>query len=135
MESNNIIIFPKENKTLQSNAMTIEEVDNKTEEIHQRMDMLKYLHIQETIGMVTQTLFNQLEVAGFCIDEEDESKYKDGAFIVEALRSYLCKYYDIYHPFQQISESIFSPDKEDIGALKIADSINLDLKNINESIV
>ena len=73
-------------------------------------------------------IFNQLDLAGFDISDEETMDIKDGAFLVESLRSIMCKYYGMYHPFQQISQNVFFPDQEEIGALKIADSINLNLK-------
>ena len=59
---------------------------------------------------------------------------KDGAFIVESLRAIMCKYYGIYHPFQQIAEKVFSENTEELGTLKIVDSLNLDLsKEVQEN--
>lgn len=120
MSSNNIISFPKPyigpTQTLSG------------EEITRKMDMMKLYHIQETIANIAPMIFNQLDLAGFDISDEETMDIKDGAFLVEALRSIMCKYYGMYHPFQQISQNVFFPDQEEIGALKIADSINLNLK-------
>lgn len=118
--SNNVISFPKPyigpTPTLSG------------EEINRKMDMMKLYHIQETIANIAPMIFNQLDLAGFDISDEEVMDIKDGAFLVEALRSIMCKYYGMYHPFQQISQNVFFPDQEEIGALKIADSINLNLK-------
>jgi hypothetical protein len=119
--SNNVIQFPKAN-IRHGEVIAIED-------IARNVEMMKLYHIQETIANLAPIVFNQLEVAGFGISDEDTTDIKDGAFIIESLRSLMCKYYDIYHPFQQIAESVFSPDDEEEGALKIADSINLELKN------
>jgi hypothetical protein len=119
--SNNVILFPKQS-AIKSEELVIEDIANKVE-------MMKLYHIQETIANLAPIIFNQLEVAGFTLsDDEVDEDIKDGAFIIEALRSYMCKYYDIYHPFQQISENVFSPDNEEVGALRIADSLCLELK-------
>ena len=119
-DSNNIISFPRPYIGPKN------ELDSA--EIARNLEMMKHYHIQETIANITPIVFAQLEVAGFDISDEDTFDVKDGAFLVESLRSMLCKYYGMYHPFQQISENVFFPDKEEIGALKIADSINLNLK-------
>lgn len=119
--SNNVIQFPKTN-IRQSEIVDIEDITRNVE-------MMKLYHIQETIANLAPIVFNQLEIAGFGISDEETTDIKDGAFIIESLRSLMCKYYDIYHPFQQIAESVFSPDDEEEGALRIADSINLELKN------
>lgn len=118
--SNNVISFPKPyiGPTPILNG----------EEITRKMDMMKLYHIQETIANIAPMIFNQLDLAGFDISDEETMDIKDGAFLVEALRSIMCKYYGMYHPFQQISQNVFFPDQEEIGALKIADSINLNLK-------
>lgn len=125
MDSNNIISFPKPYIGPKS---TID-----TEEITRNLEMMKHYHIQETIMNIAPMIFNQLDVAGFDFSDEEAIDIKDGAFVVESLRSIMCKHYGLYHPFQQLSENVFFPDKEEIGALKIADSINISLKN-NETI-
>lgn len=120
--SNNIIQFPKANLRAPVEEIVLEEITRNVESV-------KHYHIQETIANLAPIIFNTLEVAGFGISDDDTTDIKDGAFIIESLRSLMCKYYDIYHPFQQIAENVFSPDKEEVGALRIADSLNLELKN------
>ncbi len=117
--TDNVVRFPK--------TSTRKEPD--LEEIQANLEMMKLYHIQETIQILVPIVFTQLGIAGFDLDEdEDVEELKDGAFLLEALRSIMCKHYGIYHPFQEVAESIFSPDKEDIGALKIADSLQIDFK-------
>jgi hypothetical protein len=71
-------------------------------------------------------IFNQLEVAGFIFDE-DELGVKDGAFIIESIRSLLCKHYGIYHPFQRIVDVALLEDVENINMLKVAEMISVNL--------
>lgn len=120
MESNNIILFPKTNQNIQH----VPEI----EEIKQNLDMMKHYHIQETIGTLAPIIFNQLEISGFYNTEDEDNDIKDGAFLIESLRSIMCKFYGIYHPFQEIAENVFSPDAEEAGTLRIADSLNVQLK-------
>lgn len=115
------MIFPKKNL----NAKALKDI----EEIEHNMEMMKHYHIQETIATIAPLIFNQLEVAGFHVTEDNDKDIKDGAFIVESLRSIMCKYYGIYHPFQQIAENVFSQPKDEIGALKIVDELNVNLKD------
>jgi hypothetical protein len=119
-KANNVVSFPKQNN--RSKDKSIEEVQN-------NINMVRHYHIQETIASIAPIIFNQLEVAGFVLseDDEDEENLKDGAFLVESLRSIMCKYYGIYHPFQQIAESVFIPDDEEDGALRIVETLNLAL--------
>ena len=63
------------------------------------------------------------------VEEEDDDNLRDGAFIVESLRSFMCKHYGIYHPFQKITDNVFEEDLSDEGNLKIVDSICLELKD------
>lgn len=122
----NVIKFPKPYIGPKSEILTMEEIE-------ENLDMMKHYHIQETIANMAPMIFNQLELAGFPVSEED-TDIKDGAFVVEALRSIMCKHYDMYHPFQQISKNVFSPDDEELGALKIADSLNIELKKSETAI-
>jgi len=117
VNSNNVISFPK--PYIGPKA----EIDS--EEITRNLDMMKHFHIQETITNIAPMIFNQLDIAGFDITDEESIDIKDGAFIIESIRSVMCKRYGLYHPFQQISDNIFIPDNEEPGALKIVDSLNL----------
>jgi hypothetical protein len=63
------------------------------------------------------------------MNEEMEKDIKNGAFMVEALRSLLCKYYSMNHPFQEIAENVFVEDGE--GGYTIADTLVLELKKGN----
>lgn len=122
MDSNNVVLFPKSYSGPKGETLTIENVSK-------NIDMMKHFHIQETISTIAPMIFNQLDLAGFDFSDEETSDVKDGAFIIEALRSMMCKHHGIYHPFQLISENVFFPDSEEIGSLKIVDSLNIELKN------
>ena len=90
-----------------------------------------YSNQDPEIRYLSTNIFNQLDIAGFGLDDEDEedNDVKDGAFIIEALRSYMCKYYGIYHPFQKIAENIFEPKEDDEeGSYRIVDELSLNLK-------
>jgi hypothetical protein len=117
-------VFPKHNPK-------VSDPKNKTfEEIQNNIIMARHYHIQETIGNIAPLIFNQLEVSGFSFPEEtDDEDIKEGAFLIESLRSMLCRYYDIYHPFQRIANKVFIPDEEEEGSLRIVDSLKLNLKN------
>lgn len=129
MVSNNVVQFPKI-----YNGPKDEE--SFREQISLNIDMMKHYHIQETIATITPMIFTQLEIAGFPLGDEESGELvdiKDGALIIESLRSIMCKQYEIYHPFQKIADNIFSPDDEEEGALKISESINIQLKQQSET--
>ena len=117
--NNNIIVFPKNN--IQS--LTIET----KEDVDENIDNVKHYHIDETISMIAPYIFRQAENAGFNLCE-DETTLKDGAFIIESIRSFLYKSHNLYHPFQVIAETVFSDEQDDEGTLRIADSLNVELK-------
>lgn len=122
--SNNIIMFPR--KYTGPEPLTPEEIEESN-------DMMKYYHIQETISHLVPIIFNNLDIAGFYDDmdeEEDIDDLKEGAFVVEALRALMCKHYGLYHPFQDIWENVFTPSRTKYGEpmLKIVDELNVSLR-------
>lgn len=119
--ANNIVAFPKKSSSRET-------PQQKLEEIQQSVDLMRHYHIQETISHLTPIIFNQLDVAGFGLSEDGDDDIKDGALIVEALRSYMLKYYDMFHPFQIVAENIFVPDDSQEDALKIAEELSVELK-------
>jgi hypothetical protein len=122
--SNNVIVFPK------NNPKVSDPKDPSFEDVQNNINMAKHYHIQETIANIAPLIFNQLEVSGFNFpDDEDEDDIKEGAFIVESLRSMMCRYYGMYHPFQRIADNIFVPDEEDDTTLRIVDELVINLKN------
>jgi hypothetical protein len=121
MNSNNVVQFPKKYEGPRVNGLS-------AEDIQENVNMMKLFHIQETIANLAPIVFNQLEISGFdLIDEEDTFAIKDGALIVESIRSMLCKHYGIFHPFQPLSEAVFEDDPEEEGTLKIVDNLNIEM--------
>jgi hypothetical protein len=122
--SNNVVNFPKGKNA--NKDITLEDIQH-------NMEMMRHYHIQETIQNLVPMIFNQLDIAGFGLIEDDiDIDVKDGALIVEALRSLMLKHYDMHHPFQQVAESIFVPHPKEEGAFKIVDKLELELLPINE---
>lgn len=125
MNSNNVVSFPKGKNA--SKSITLQDIQH-------NMDMMRHYHIQETIQNLVPMIFNQLDIAGFGLIEEDvDHDVKDGALIVEALRSLMLKHYDMHHPFQQVAEAIFVSHPKEEGAFKIVDKLELELQPIDET--
>jgi hypothetical protein len=125
MNSNNVVVFPKENKNIKK-IISIEEINKNVEQ-------MSLFHIQETIASLVPIIFTQLDIAGFSpTDEQIEEDIKDGAFLVEALRSIMCKHYGIYHPFQKLADGVFQDHPDEDGVLKIVDVIAMDLSENKE---
>lgn len=60
--SNNVVTFPK-TKIPSNMPTTIEEIED-------NMDMIRQIHIQETIETVMPILFDQISIAGFQPDRK-----------------------------------------------------------------
>jgi len=97
--ANNVILFPSKNNKY-NGPQTIEEVD-------ESVNMVKQFHIQETIETIVPSLFDQLNIAGFMPDEDDEEVLKHSAMVVESIRSLLCMIRGINHPLQLIADNLF----------------------------
>ncbi len=104
---------------------------NQAVDIKENIEMLRAVHIEETIASMAPAIFSHLEIAGFFIPEDDDM-YKDGTMIIESIRSLMLKLYGESHPFQKIAEEIFQIDEKtgDVGFVK--DSIIIDLKIEND---
>jgi len=121
----NVVQFPKFNP-----RVTLNETD-----IEDRVSSLKHHHINQTLDALMPLLFSQLDVAGFdfSVDDEEVDPYiKDGAFLVEAVRSLLCKYYGIFHPFNIIAEEVYTRENTEPGTLRVVDHLNVRLRDANE---
>ena len=117
----NVIQFPVKNK--QAAAILSKE------KIATDVNMIKFNHINETLSTLIPKLFNDMSLAGFdLIPEVDEIdiNIKDSAMVVESIRSLLCKYYDIKHPIQQISDSFFVEEEQ--GVMTIAKNLDLEFE-------
>jgi hypothetical protein len=122
-QSNNVVLFPKAIHRVDPNSP----VPSK-QEVNENIDQNKQYHIQETINFLTPILFSHLNIAGFSPDGEDEFSVKEGAFIVEAIRSHMFSHYGLKHPFQKIVDKVFVKEEGDAeGVLTIARDIKVSL--------
>ena len=123
----NVIQFPSKNRAPSKDEPT-------REEVVLNVSKIKYGHIHETLETVIPMLLRNMELAGFdIIPEEDEEDpcVKDTALIVEAIRSLMCKFYDIDHPFQELSESLFNRNKD--GTFALSKRLDLDFSKFEET--
>lgn len=106
------------------------------EEIKVQAQNMRHVWVNEMTEVMISTLVQQMEAGGFHI--MDDLHDKDFGFLIETVRSSLCKTIDLYHPFQKVAENIMDhhPDME--GVLVIADSIAIkfdDEKNASDDAV
>lgn len=113
--SNNVIQFP--GKSTRHPPLTLEEVE-------ENLDLVRQIHIQETLELVVPKLFESFSVAGFGGEDESDEYLKHGAMVVEAARSFLCKVSGIHHPLQLIAENMFE-QIDDEGNLEVSDKVKI----------
>ncbi len=113
-QANNVVLFPTRNNKY-NGPQTIEEVD-------ESMDMVKQFHIQETIETIIPSLFDQLHIAGFQPDEDDDDILKHSAMVVESIRSLLCMLKGIDHPLQLIADNLFIQTSD---GLAVSDKVKI----------
>jgi hypothetical protein len=126
MNANNIVLFPQRDNPRNIMPQSIEEVI-------ENMDDVKHVHIQESLENMMPMLFDRLSLAGFNLDDEDDTIAKHGALVVESVRSFLCKIYGMEHPLQIIANNLFETDGD--GNLSIAENIRITItdKTDNET--
>lgn len=116
-----IITFPVKNTRISPNPPANEE------DVMAGVDTMKLVHVNETLMAISQMLFERLYAAGFDFsDFKTDKELKYGSFLIESLHSLLCKYYDVYHPFQDVAEKIFvKAEDSEFNEFTIADSIHM----------
>ena len=124
--SNNVIAFPKFR-----NSTTPPSV----EEIYTNLNVLKQLHVDETMYLVSTMLLEQLAIAGFDYSAEDEGfAAKETIFFLEALQALLMKKYDLTHPFHEIANKLFmTNDDKTINMREDIKEVISDMKGENIS--
>jgi hypothetical protein len=117
--ANNILHFPNDRVKSSSHLPT----PTSFEEVGDKVDDFKNFHIQEAIETIIPILFNQIHILGFEPSEDESDYVKDGALLVEAMRSFMCKLYNIHHPLQLVASSLFE-EHEDEGFV-ISDRVKI----------
>lgn len=117
--ANNILQFPIDRVKSLSHLPS----PSSKEEVDEKVDEFKNFHIQEAIETIVPVLFNQIQILGFEPSDDENEYVKDGAFLVEAIRSFMCKLYDIHHPLQLIASSLFEEDAD--GGFVISDRVKI----------
>lgn len=104
-DKSNIIYFPKE-KLINESFVDEEYLSSNVLEV-------KINHINELLSVIVPILFNNIENGCFPnFDVNEDSDIKDVNLVVESIRSLICKYYNISHPFQELSENLFEKELE-----------------------
>lgn len=78
------------------------------EEVQSNLDVIRQIHVEETMNLIVGVIFDNLSLAGFNFDPDDEDTIKDVALFLESLRSLLSKNNSVEHPFQQLANELFA---------------------------
>ena len=81
------------------------------EEVQSNLETIRQVHIEEAMNLVATVVFDNLLLAGFSFDPDDDSMIKDVALMLESLRSLLSKYHNLEHPFHRVANEIFALQK------------------------
>jgi hypothetical protein len=118
--SNNVIQFPsfiKAQDKIPTNEVISTGINN-----------IKVNHINETLEILIPLVFNNIDLSGFDVigEEYNTLNIKNGAMIIESIRSILCYHYGIHHPFQDLADGLFEQNEE--GEFKIKQNLTLQIK-------
>ena len=86
--SNNVLMFPEDRMKKDSSPQTIEDVEEK-------VDDFKRIHIQDSLETLIPLLFNQIHILGFEPSDDESTYIKEGSLVVESIRSFMSKIYEI----------------------------------------
>lgn len=96
----NVIKFPVKNKRLP-------DLDTFKKQMQDAFDNNKIHrgHAEEATELFATIFLEHLAIAGY--DVSDPKTFKELALVLEGIKSYLFKYYGVYHPLQIVSEKTF----------------------------
>lgn len=120
-KESNIVIFPGLSKNRPPQSL---------EEICRIVELAKTTRIEEVTEVVIVNLFENLFENAFDFTERQDTN-KDMAFLIEALKSMLCRHDGLDHPFQDVAEKFFSTDENgDLTFMETASSNEIQVVEI-----
>jgi len=99
----NVVHFPKEKRGGPPQNL---------EEVQSNIEAVRHLHVEETVSLLAGVIFDNLALAGFNFTPDNTSYTKDVALAFEALKSMLYKYHGMDYPMQEISDKLFTLQKD-----------------------
>lgn len=117
MGSNNILVFPDRFGNRAAPP------PSSPEQVEESVQAIREHHVESALMELIPLLFEGAAAAGF--EPEDEfAMLKDGALVVEALRSFMLKIHGINHPLQLIANAMFTQTDDD-GTLEVTDNVKV----------
>lgn len=95
----NVVQFPKEKRGSPPQSM---------DEVHDNLENVRHVHVDETMAIIAEVIFDNLSLSGFNFTPEDETYVKDVALAFEAITSMLYKYHSMDYPLQIVADQLFT---------------------------
>lgn len=95
----NVVQFPKEKRGSPPQSM---------DEVHDNLENVRHVHVEETMAIIAEVIFDNLSLSGFNFTPEDETYVKDVALAFEAITSMLYKYHSMDYPLQIVADQLFT---------------------------
>ena len=95
----NVVQFPKEKRGSPPQSMN---------EVHDNLENVRHVHVDETMAIIAEVIFDNLSLSGFNFTPEDETYVKDVALAFEAITSMLYKYHSMDYPLQIVADQLFT---------------------------
>lgn len=97
--SDNVVQFPREKRG--GPPQNLDEVKN-------NLETVRHIHVEETLSLLAGVMFDNLALAGFNFNPDDNSYTKDVALTFEAMKSMMYKYHNMEYPMQDIADELFT---------------------------
>jgi hypothetical protein len=78
------------------------------DEVHDNLENVRHVHVDETMAIIAEVIFDNLSLSGFNFTPEDETYVKDVALAFEAITSMLYKYHSMDYPLQIVADQLFT---------------------------
>lgn len=90
------------------------------EEIKANVELVRQMYVNDVTETLLTVMVQQMVAGGFNVDAEEHNK--DFGFLIETVRSTLCKAMGFYHPFQDIASELMQ-EIDESGILGISDEV------------
>lgn len=126
---------PKESNIIMFPGMTRNRPPQSLEEICRNVELAKTTRIEEVTEIVIVNMFEDLFNNAFDFTDRHDTN-KDMAFLIEALKSMMCRHNGIEHPFHDLSERYFEADENgDLTFIEVDETlIQIELDDGEEEI-
>lgn len=95
------------------------------EQIKSNIDDHKQNEVDQATELLSNMLLESISVAGFPLDASSDSTAKHLCFCMEALRSLVCRFYNVDHEFHPLAEHLFVVDDQQDAVTFLPSKFNI----------